>query len=208
MNSTSTLIFDLVGVIINLKSGQDWQEQDRLRNFHPEPLHQLQQQHFFHDFETGKIASADFVRQLKSIALKKDVSDETIIRHWNSILKDIPLHRVELMQQLKQRYRLVLLSNTNSIHVESFQRYMQQQFGEDILRANFHTIYYSQEIGLRKPNKEIYEFVLQEQGIIPSETIFFDDKPENLLEPQKLGWQTVHVPFNHLSISDIQHLLF
>ncbi|MBP8193188.1 MAG: HAD-IA family hydrolase, partial [Chitinophagales bacterium] len=66
---------------------------------------------------------------------------------------------------------------------------------------------YSQEIGFRKPHKEIYEFVLKKQGIKASESLFLDDKRENLTEPKALGWQTHHVNFNKLSINDLQYLL-
>lgn len=193
MHSISTLIFDLGGVIINLKSEQDWLEQDLLPNFNPESLRLLQRQRFFHEFETGKITPADFIRQLKSIALEENVSDETIIRHWNGILKDIPAHRIDLLRRLKDRHRLILLSNTNAIHMDAIRRYMQSAFGEDVLETSFHTCYYSQQIGLRKPGREIYEFVMQEQQLPAERCVFLDDKQENLTEPGKLGIRTILV---------------
>ena len=193
MHSISTLIFDLGGVIINLKSEQDWLEQDLLPNFNPESLQLLQRQHFFHEFETGKITPADFIRQLKSIALEENVSDETIIRHWNGILKDIPAHRIDLLRRLKDRHRLILLSNTNAIHMDAIRSYMQSAFGEDVLESSFHTCYYSQQIGLRKPGREIYEFVMQEQQLPAERCVFLDDKQENLTEPGKLGIRTILV---------------
>ncbi len=207
MQNIQTLIFDFGGVIINLKTEDEWLHQDLLPNFQPDSLLQLQQAGYFRNLETGNVRPEDFLQQMQAIATEKAATEEQVKQHWNAILKDIPSHRVELLQQLKQRYRLVLLSNTNSIHVESFQRYMQQHFGEDILRANFHTVYYSQEIGLRKPNKEIYEFVMRQQQLQPSEILFLDDKPENLWEPHNLGWQTFHVRFNELSAAALQHLL-
>ena len=83
---------------------------------------------------------------------------------------------------------------------------MVAEFGKNILQENFHTCYYSQEIGLRKPHKEIYEFVLQQQGITASESLFLDDKPENLSEPEKLGIHTFLVDFNALTAASLQHL--
>lgn len=207
MQKISTLIFDLGGVIINLKPELTWFEQDMLANFEQAELLQLYQSHFFRDFEKGKIEPTVFIEQLKQIALENSSDETKIIQHWNGILLDIPLHRIEFLRQLKTKYRLLLLSNTNYIHLEHIRAYMQQEFGNDILSENFDTCYYSQEIGLRKPDKEIYEFVMKSQNIAPSEILFFDDKAENLTEPQKLGWQTFHVDFNKLSISDLQHLL-
>jgi len=149
----------------------------------------------------------DFIQQLKEIAINKDISEEEIISHWNGILKDIPAHRVDLLKKLSGKYRLILLSNTNHIHMDYIRNYMLAEFGEDILQENFHTCYYSQEIGLRKPNKEIYEFVLQQQKIKGSESLFLDDKKENLTEPEKLGIQTFLVDFNALKQHALQLLL-
>ncbi|MFN8239019.1 MAG: HAD-IA family hydrolase, partial [Chitinophagales bacterium] len=207
MNPITTLIFDLGGVIINLKTEDEWLHQDLLPHFQPDSLLQLQQAGYFRNLETGNVRPEDFLLQMQAIATDKHATEKQVKQHWNAILQDIPSHRVELLQQLKQRYRLVLLSNTNSIHVESFQRYMHRAFGEDILRANFHTVYYSQEIGLRKPTKETYEFVMQQQQLQPAEILFLDDKSENLREPHNIGWQTFHVNFNELSAAALQHLL-
>jgi putative hydrolase of the HAD superfamily len=122
-------------------------------------------------------------------------------------LLDIPKHRIDILKHLKDKYKLVLLSNTNEIHLNEIYNYMQHEFGEDVLTPNFHHCYYSQEIGMRKPDAEIYEFVTHQQNLIPTETLFLDDKEENLIASQKIGWQTFHVNFNKLSINDLQFLL-
>lgn len=206
MQTIQTLIFDLGGVIINLKTEQEWLEEDLLPNFQPEKFQSLQQQQYFQQFETGKVSVPDFIQQLKDIAVDESITDDVVIHHWNGILKDIPSHRVDLLKKLAEKYRLVLLSNTNHIHMDFIRKYMQAEFGEDILQENFHTCYYSQEIGLRKPNKEIYEFVLKQQGVKASESLFLDDKKENLTEPEKLGIQTFLVDFNALTAASLQHL--
>jgi epoxide hydrolase-like predicted phosphatase len=206
MQNIQTLIFDLGGVIINLKTEQEWLEEDLLPNFQPEKLQSLQQQQYFQQFETGNVSVPDFTQQLKEIAVNKNITEEEVVHHWNGILKDIPKHRVDVLKQLSKKYKLILLSNTNHIHMDFIRNYMVAEFGEDILQENFHTCYYSQEIGLRKPHKEIYEFVLQQQGITASESLFLDDKPENLSEPEKLGIHTFLVDFNALTAASLQHL--
>jgi epoxide hydrolase-like predicted phosphatase len=193
MQNIQTLIFDLGGVIINLKTEQEWLEEDLLPNFQPERLQSLQQQQYFQQFETGNVSVPDFTQQLKEIAVNKHITAVEVVHHWNGILKDIPKHRVDVLKQLSKKYKLILLSNTNHIHMDFIRNYMIAEFGKDILQENFHTCYYSQEIGLRKPHKEIYEFVLQQQGIKASESLFLDDKPENLSEPEKLGIHTLLV---------------
>jgi epoxide hydrolase-like predicted phosphatase len=206
MQNIQTLIFDLGGVIINLKTEQEWLEEDLLPNFQPEKLQSLQQQQYFQQFETGNVSVPDFKQQLKEIAVNKNITEDEVVHHWNGILKDIPKHRVDVLKQLSKKYKLILLSNTNHIHMDFIRNYMVAEFGEDILQENFHTCYYSQEIGLRKPHKEIYEFVLQQQGITASESLFLDDKPENLSEPEKLGIHTFLVDFNALTAASLQHL--
>lgn len=206
MQTIQTLIFDLGGVIINLKTEQEWLEEDLLPNFQPEKFQSLQQKQYFQQFETGNVSVPDFKQQLKEIAVNKNITEEEVVHHWNGILKDIPKHRVDVLKQLSKKYKLILLSNTNHIHMDFIRNYMVAEFGEDILQENFHTCYYSQEIGLRKPHKEIYEFVLQQQGITASESLFLDDKPENLSEPEKLGIHTFLVDFNALTAASLQHL--
>jgi epoxide hydrolase-like predicted phosphatase len=206
MQNIQTLIFDLGGVIINLKTEQEWLEEDLLPNFQPEKFQSLQQKQYFQQFETGNVSVPDFKQQLKEIAVNKNITEEEVVHHWNGILKEIPKHRVDVLKQLSKKYKLILLSNTNHIHMDFIRNYMVAEFGKNILQENFHTCYYSQEIGLRKPHKEIYEFVLQQQGITASESLFLDDKPENLSEPEKLGIHTFLVDFNALTAASLQHL--
>ncbi len=207
MQNIETIIFDLGAVIINLKTENEWIEEDLLPNFNPTLLHDLQNKNFFRNYETGKINSNDFIFQLKKIALNKDITNEEIITHWNGILKDIPAHRVDLLKELSTKYNLILLSNTNEIHINAIFDYMQTVFGENVLDANFKKCYYSQEVGLRKPDKEIYEYVLQHENLIPEKCLFLDDKSENLIEPNRLGIQTLLIEFNNLSKSTLQRFL-
>ena len=181
-------------------------EEDLLPNFKPDALYKLQESEFFRDYETGKIDSTFFIKQLQQIANNKTASDDEIKKYWNGILKDIPIHRIEILRKLKENYKLILLSNTNEVHLNEIYHYMQYEFGEDILTPNFHHCYYSQEIGLRKPNQEIYEFVLQNENLAPETCLFLDDKLENLIQPQKLGIHTHHINFNQFSKVDIEHL--
>lgn len=207
MQNIQHIIFDLGGVILNLKTEEEWLKEDLLPNFHPEALQRLQQQQFFHNFEMGKITPDEFLQELRSIAVDEEISEEKIIQHWNGILKDIPTDRINLLKNLSDNYRLILLSNTNDIHLDFIRNYMQITFGEDVLASHFHTCYYSQKIGLRKPGKEIYEYVLNEQKLVASSCLFLDDKPENLIEPDKLGIQTIQVDFNKLTASTLNRYI-
>ncbi len=192
MNPT-TLIFDLGDVIINLKKEAAWHQEDLFAHFRHDALQQLFERRFFHDFETGQVSVPEFLHTMQSIAIADNTTEADIRRHWNAILLDMPAHRIALLRTLRQRYRLLLLSNTNDIHLEHIRAHMQSAFGEDVLENTLHTCYYSQRVGLRKPGREIYEWVLQQQQLQGNECVFFDDKPENLVEPARLGIQTVLV---------------
>lgn len=193
MQKKTTLIFDLGNVIINLKPDAVWHKQDLLPNFNIEKLYELEADLFFNAFETGKISTIDFLQQLKKIANDVDISDSTIKAHWNAILLDIPPHRIDLLYQLKQKYNLALLSNTNEIHLNHVLDELKNNFGQNIFNDIFDQQFYSQQIGMRKPDLTIYEYVLQHNSALVSDIYFFDDKPENLIEPNKLGIHTILV---------------
>lgn len=121
-----------------------------------------------------------------------DHDRDTILDSWNYILKDFPLHRFEFLEQLaaQKKYKLMLLSNTNHLHINWIKETV--NFYEEF-RAQFDAFYLSHEIQLRKPNANIYEFVLKENNINPEETLFIDDTEENIISASKLGIHTWHI---------------
>lgn len=191
MREVQTIILDLGGVIINHKSDKAWFEEDLLPNFEQETLDKLYIDNYFKHFELGQVSIPDFVRTLKAIAVDKESTVEKVRQHWNGSLHDIPETRVQLLRRLKNRYKLILASNTNALHHEFIKNYMEEKFGKDILEENFHASYFSYRVGLRKPHREFYERILQEQHLDPAHCLFVDDRPENLLEPSKLGIPTL-----------------
>lgn len=188
-----TLIFDLGNVIINLKSDEVWHNEDLYPNFDTKKLQHLHQSDFFNEYETGKISTDEFIHQLKIISNNPTINNDLIFQNWNAILLDIPTHRIELLYQLKQNYNLYLLSNTKEIHLNYILQYLKNNFGKNVFDELFAFQFYSQKMGLRKPNAAIFEEVLNQLNRDPTLMYFFDDKSENLIEPNKLGIQTVLV---------------
>ena len=86
-----------------------------------------------------------------------------------------------------KKYRLFLLSNTNEIHIKAFSAYLKKAYGFSDFSDYFENWYYSCRIGKRKPDQEIFEFVLSENGLIPSETLFIDDSPQHIEGAKKTG---------------------
>ncbi len=193
MRKIDTIIFDLGGVLIDVKSDKEWLEEDLLPIFHHDKFEHLFTNNFFKHFETGKVSAQDFIQKLKSIALDRNCTSETILMHWNGLLKEIPKERIDLLKRLKEKYKLLLISNTDELHLQAVRKYISEKFGKETLEDYFHHCYYSFKIGLRKPHKEIYEWVIQKEQLQVSSCLYLDDKSANLVEPSKLGMPTLWV---------------
>lgn len=187
MKKISTIIFDLGGVLLNL-------DQDRtVRAFkrYGLDLDMLNDQStLFTDFETGKITAIDFRHGIKT-ALKGNITDAQIDEAWNAMLLFMVEERFELVKQLKQEYKIYLLSNTNSIHIDWFRRYLDETFGQERWNDLFNHQFLSYEIGLRKPHASIYEYVLREINCEAHQAVFIDDGMVNLKGAASVGIHTV-----------------
>lgn len=135
-------------------------------------------------FETGSISPEDFIGGFKKQL--PNASEEEILKAWNAILADFPFYRLEFLQELATKYRLFLLSNTDSIHINTFEQKSGVSFYEDFYNC-FEKIYFSFDIGMRKPDPKIYQFVLEENNLIAENTLFVDDKTENTDSAAALG---------------------
>ncbi len=187
------IIFDWGGVItnINYQATIDAFKKYGLDDF--DKLYtKFNQSELFIQLETGKITAFAFRQELrKSIGIP--VSDEEIDKAWSAMLLDTPADRLELLRQLKERYRTFLLSNTNSIHVEGYRRYLHAVTGISDFNELFEKVYYSHEAGYRKPGKEIFEYVLSDCSVKPVETLFVDDTCDNIETAESLGIKTLHI---------------
>jgi len=185
------IIFDFGGVIINIdfalthSAFQELGVKDLDAKFS-----QTQQSGFFDRFEKGEISPSEFRKEMKKY-LKSDISDAELDLAWNKMLLDIPKQRVEWVQQLKQKYNCVLLSNTNKIHYDYYRANLEQVYGYKNFSELFHKTFFSHEIGMRKPDANIYNYVLEDLKLKPSEVVFIDDTPQNIDAAKQLGWNCI-----------------
>lgn len=190
MSEIKNIIFDLGGVIINLDYSRTINEFNKLSNSPFETLYnQLQQSPVFDQFDKGTISEADFFDRLKK-SLKAEITIEEMVYAWNAMLLDFPLDRLKLLEQLKTKYRLFLLSNTNETHVRELESHLYQQHGYKSLEPFFERVHYSCRMGMRKPDSEIFEFVLKENNLNKNETIFIDDSPQHVQGAMNSGIQS------------------
>lgn len=178
------IIFDFGDIFINLDKQAPLLEMSKfgLTKMTPE-LDTI-----FKDYEMGLMESDVFIDALQSIF--NGATKEQIKIAWNSIILDFPEERLKFIEQLKseKKYRLFLLSNTNNLHIEQVKVSMGlERFTR--FQNCFEKFYLSQQIKMRKPNTNIYEFVLHENRLLPNETLFIDDTKENTDSASKLGIQ-------------------
>ncbi len=140
-------------------------------------------------FERGILTPEVFRAKLKTF-LGIDVTDQQLDYAWNSLLYDIPRERIEIIEQVKKNYQIILLSNSNEIHYDLFVRDLQLRFGYREFDELFHKAYFSFDLHLLKPNPEVYEFVINQHGLIVEDSLFIDDKAENIEAAKLLGLKT------------------
>lgn len=135
-------------------------------------------------FEIGKITYDQFLAGFQKQMPNASVAE--ILDAWNSVLLDFPLYRLEFLQLLSKKYRLFLLSNTDSIHIATFEKEVGASFYSDFYQC-FEKVYFSFEIGKRKPNPEAYQYIINKHELSPKRTLFVDDKKENTDAAAALG---------------------
>ncbi|MFL9844783.1 HAD family hydrolase [Flavobacterium rhizosphaerae] len=138
-------------------------------------------------FERGAISEHDFLKGIQQYS--NNASLNAIRDAWNAGIKDFPLKRLEFLQKLSHNYRLFLLSNTDTIHIEKFEDDAGPSFYGDFYRC-FEKVYFSHEIGLRKPDYEAFRYVMNKHEIQPKRALVVDDKKQNTDAAAALGFQT------------------
>lgn len=189
MKKFKTLIFDLGNVIIDIDYQTTVAEFQKIAvtDFN-EILSYTSQIGLFDQFEKGKFSAEQFRDEVRRFLLPT-VTDEQINNAWNAILINYPEAKFKMLKELKQQYRTYALSNINEIHADSINKAVMNKFNAGGMGDYFHGLYYSNEMGFRKPEKEIYELIITKENLIPAETFFVDDKIENIEAAKTFGLQ-------------------
>lgn len=192
INPAKNIIFDLGGVIINLNQDLTYKAFHNLfpSNFNT-ILNQLETTNWLERYELGEFSSKDFLNWFKQFDSK--VTDIQLTNAWNSILLDIPKARIDLITRLSKTYNVYLLSNTNQIHYQFIVDYVKTNFENLDFNSLFKKMYLSHEIKLRKPNKSIFEYVLNDSKLTATETVFIDDSEEHVTSAKQLGIDAYHL---------------
>ena len=170
MENIRNLIFDLGNVILNIdtKLSEIAFAQYGMNDF--EKLYTLASQNeLFDRLEVGSIT-------------ENELDNKTLEQCWDALIIDFPSARIEMLKRLKNegKYRTFILSNTNIIHYRFYTALLKRTRGVDGLESLVEHAYFSHEIGLKKPNRDIFDYVVEHSHIKPEESIFIDDNEANI----------------------------
>ncbi|MEO7120638.1 MAG: HAD family phosphatase [Ginsengibacter sp.] len=191
MQKTKAIIFDLGGVILNIDYNLTRKafENAGIQNFH-DMYSQASADELFSNLETGKISNGNFYKEFNKRA-GSNLTPGEIKNAWNELLLTFRENSLKFLDSIRPKYNLYLLSNTNHIHLNAFNKIYYQAERSKTFEEHFDKAYYSCAMGLRKPNGNIYEFVLKENNLNPSETLFVDDSVQNVEAARLSGMQAI-----------------
>lgn len=192
LENIENIIFDLGGVILNIDYFKPVEKFKELGVSDFESLYsKANQSDLFCRFEKGLVSAAEFYTEINAIT-QLNIDDANLERAWNSIILDFPPTRISILRELSTKFNIYLLSNTNIVHFNYYDSLFKRDFPNSNSFSDLFTkAYYSFELGMRKPDSEIYDFALSDSKLEPSKTLFLDDSEQNLIEAEKLGIQTI-----------------
>jgi glucose-1-phosphatase len=177
--SISNIVFDWGGVITNLNIMETVKAFSNLGLASFESVNLMDHQDdFFGKLEKGLIDPEEFYNEFRKY-FETSISNTVIHDAWCKMLLDTPVYRIELLKKLAQKFTIYLLSNTNKIHADYYNKYLHQKYHVNY-EALFHKVYYSHELGMRKPERELFEFLISDNALDPHKTLFIDDTEINV----------------------------
>jgi len=191
MKKCKTIIFDLGAVILNINYQNTIDEFTKLGVNNAATLYSKKvQTNLFNQIETGMISSDEFLKALQKET--KNANINQVEKAWNAMLLDLPEERVHLIKKLKNNHTIYLLSNTNAIHIDAFKKQLGNKKWLAFCKL-FDKMYLSHELGLRKPDVKIFEYILKEQKLKAEEVFFIDDSPQHIASAKKIGIHCHHL---------------
>jgi glucose-1-phosphatase len=188
MSAIKNIIFDLGGVLYAIDYDKIESGMATLQHNASDPVHYSRsyQDPLFTQIEVGKISPDEFFEGMR-IRFQLSDDKDAFFRVWNSMLHGLIPGRLELVKSMSAKYRVFLLSNTNIIHYTYLISECAPMF------ACMEKCYFSHEVGLRKPNPEIFNTVLEDNALIPEETLFIEDSIQHINAANSLGIKTLFV---------------
>lgn len=204
MTSINNIIFDFGDVFINLDKAATRRhlENHNISNLDHKTLDKND------DYEKGLLSTEEFIAYYTE--KYRSITKVDFVKAWNSMLLDLPSYRLEFLQELKntKKYKIFLLSNTNDLHIQWVKENI---LNFETFKSYFDEFYLSHEINLRKPNEDVFNFVIKQNNLTAENTLFVDDTKEHINTAKKLNLQTWHLQVGKEDVVDLykqKHLTF
>ena len=192
-SGVKNIIFDLGGVLFNIDFAKT---ESAFKALGVTGFHEMFTQHHANDLfiqlETGALSEQEFYEAFRA-ASGVSLTDEQIKTAWNALLIDFRIPTLAWLDQIKNKYQIFLFSNTNQIHHDAFHGMYQHQTGRNDFDSYFVKAYYSQQMGMRKPDLTPFLHILQEQHLVAAETLFIDDTIKNVEAARAAGMLAHHL---------------
>jgi putative hydrolase of the HAD superfamily len=192
------VMFDMGGVTVDVESDRLVEQVAQLLG---RPFDDVQQAVYHRDlllpFELGKISARAYYEGLVK-ALPISWPYERFVVAWNDIFRE-NADVTRIMHRLKERHTLIALTNTNELHLE-------------YLRSSVPSLRVVQDwvascnVGLRKPDPQIYFLALERAGILPRQAVYVDDRPEMVEAGRSIGLTAVRFENSRQLEEDLQSI--
>lgn len=200
------IVFDMGGVVVDLKFDQALAAFRELGLEHPEDyINPYRQSGLFYKFETGTISDEDFVREFSKLTGKEFNLRDTSTA-WKSFLDEVKVERLRYIESLRPEYKVYMLSNNNSFILNWADTPAFSKDGKPI-SAYFDKMYLSYRMHMAKPDREIFDAMIADSGVVPEETLFIDDGPKNVEMGRQVGFRVYHAENGKDWRADIDEIL-
>jgi len=184
------VVFDMGGVILDLdleRSIKSYKEKagfERIGEF----LNTTHQQGFIGEMEIGSIDEDGFVDKALPYC-RPGTKRETVLECFRDFLVGLNDEVLDFIREIRNEYPIYILSNNNPVSRKEFERMMEEK--DMNVNSFFVKAFYSYELHLLKPGREIYDHAIREIGFKPDEIVFIDDSPLNIEGARNAGLRTV-----------------
>ena len=183
-NHINTIFFDLFGVLLGIDQSVVVQYLSTLTNTPYLKTREITMGEPYMQLERGEIKFQEYVVDIRTLLPNGDRIDADRLRDiWmNSTVGEMPV--VSLLDKLKKKYEVWVISNTTEAHIKS----LQSQF---VFLNSFNGLVTSERAGTHKPHPNIFKFALEEANTSTTSSIFIDDSYSNVESAENIGF-TVH----------------
>jgi putative hydrolase of the HAD superfamily len=195
----NVVLFDLGNVILPVDGHRMAQKLTKHSPFTPDVILSHFNTHDVLDkFEKGGLSNEDFFKHISDSCSLNGLDYHGFLPLFNDIF-DEDTDVIGLIEHLKTHLKLGMISNINDIHATHLVKRYQ-------LFSHFHKVFFSSDVGLRKPDAKIYELALNYFKAKPQETVFIDDLLPNIEGARKLGIHGIHYRNYHHLVDELNKL--